>query len=117
MRPAGHGLHGIQACLALPQAHEEDKPSFKNHPAAKLPTLNRGDLNLRLILGTGFGLEFPVKTYGGTVYADVMLTPRAAFEIPPEHPERALYVVWGSVSISSQVVNRGPWRSCCRARV
>ncbi len=107
MRRAGHGLHGIQAWLALPQAHEEDKPSFKHHPAARLPTLNRGDLNLRLILGTGFGLKSPVKTYGGTLYADVMLTPRAAFEIPPEHPERALYVVSGSVSISGQVIEPG----------
>lgn len=107
MRRAGHSLHGIQAWLALPAAHERDKPSFKHHPSSKLPTINRGDLNLRLILGTGFGLKSPVKTYGGTIYADVMLTPKAALEILPEHPERAVYVVSGAVNISGQTVEAG----------
>ena len=107
LRRAGHAIHGIQAWLALPKAHEEDKPSFKHHPSTKLPTINRGDLNLRLILGTGFGLKSPVKTYGGTLYADVMLTPRAAFEIPPEHAERAIYVVSGAVAVSGQAIEAG----------
>lgn len=107
LRRAGHVLHGIQAWLALPAAHEQDKPSFKHHPAAKLPTINRGDLNLRLILGAGFGLKSPVKTYGGTVYADVMLTPKASFEIPPEHAERAIYLVSGALVISGQAIEAG----------
>jgi redox-sensitive bicupin YhaK (pirin superfamily) len=107
LRRAGSSLHGIQLWLALPKANEEDKPSFTHTPAAKLPTLNRGDYNVRVILGKGFGLTSPVKTYSDMVYADVMMAPRASMDLPPDHAERAIYVVQGAVEISGQVIEEG----------
>lgn len=107
LRRAGSSLHGIQAWFAVPKKHEEAKPSFAHHPANKLPTLNRGDMNLRLILGTGFGLKSPVPVLSETLYADVMLADRAAFDIPAEHAERSIYVVEGAVEISGQVIEAG----------
>ncbi|MBL8642675.1 MAG: pirin family protein [Rhodospirillaceae bacterium] len=107
LRRAGSSLHGIQSWFALPQKNEEEKPSFTHVPAAKLPTFNRGDMNLRLILGTGFGLTSPVKVYSPTIYADVMMADRASFDIPADHEERAIYVVEGQVEISGQVVEAG----------
>lgn len=107
MRRAGSALHGIQLWCALPQKHEQAKPSFLNVPANKLPTFNRGDMNLRLILGAGFGLKSPVKTLSPTVYADVMMSDRSAFEIPPDHPERAIYVIEGAAETSGTVIEAG----------
>lgn len=107
LRRAGSSLHGIQLWLALPKEHENAKPSFSHTPAAKLPMLNKGDWNLRLILGRGFGLKSPVPVHSDMVYADVMLAPKASFELPAEHAERAIYVVQGSVEISGQLVEAG----------
>lgn len=107
LRRAGSSLHGIQLWLALPKAHEDAPPSFAHTPAAKLPTFNRGDMNLRLILGRGFGLKSPVKVLSDMVYADVMLAPRAAIEIPAEHAERAIYVVTGAVETGGQTIEAG----------
>ncbi|MSO96732.1 MAG: pirin family protein [Rhodospirillaceae bacterium] len=108
LRRAGHSLHGIQLWLALPKEHENTKPVFVHHPAAKLPTLNRGDVNVRLILGRGLGLKpSPVKVLSDMLYADAMLADRASFEIPPDHAERAIYVIDGAVEISGQVVEAG----------
>jgi len=107
LRRAGSSLHGIQLWLALPKKHEDDKPSFTHTPAAKLPMLNRGDYNVRVILGKGFGLTSPVAVHSDMIYADVMLAPRASMELPPDHAERAIYVVNGAVEISGQVIEAG----------
>jgi redox-sensitive bicupin YhaK (pirin superfamily) len=107
LRRAGSSLHGIQSWFALPQKNEADKPSFTHVPAAKLPMHNRGDMNIRLILGNAFGMKSPVKIYSPTLYADVMMADRASFDIPPEYEERAIYVVEGAVEISGQVIDTG----------
>jgi redox-sensitive bicupin YhaK (pirin superfamily) len=107
LRRAGSSLHGIQLWLGLPKEHEDAKPSFTHTPAAKLPMLNKGDYNVRCILGRGMGLKSPVAVLSDMFYADAMLAPRAVMEIPPDHSERAIYVVSGTVEISGQVIDAG----------
>jgi redox-sensitive bicupin YhaK (pirin superfamily) len=107
LRRAGSSLHGIQLWLALPKAHEDAPPSFAHHPAAKLPMLNRGDYNVRMILGRGMGLKSPVSVHSDMIYADAMMAPRATMELPPDHAERAIYIVTGAVEISGQLIEAG----------
>jgi len=107
LRRAGHALHGIQAWVALPKAKEACKPTFAHTPAAKLPMVNRGDVNIRMIAGAGFGLKSPVKVQGEMIYADALMTPGSSFELPAEYPEMAIYVVEGAVDISGQKVDTG----------
>lgn len=107
LRRAGSSLHGIQLWLGLPKEHEDIKPSFSHTPAAKLPTLNKGDYNVRCILGRGMGLKSPVLVPNGLFYADAMMAPRAVMEMAPEHPERAVYIVSGAVEISGQTIEAG----------
>jgi len=107
LRRAGSSLHGIQLWLALPKSHEDIAPTFAHHPAAKLPMINRGDFNVRMILGRGMGLKSPVNVFSDMMYADAMLAPRATMELPPDHAERAIYVVTGAVEISGQVIEAG----------
>ncbi|MCB2106542.1 MAG: pirin family protein [Rhodobacteraceae bacterium] len=107
MRRAGHALHGIQAWVALPKNLEETKPSFSHTPAAKLPEFHRGDVNIQLIAGKGFGLKSPVKVQSDILYADAILTPGASFELPAEYEEQAVYVVEGAVEASGDTIEAG----------
>jgi hypothetical protein len=97
-RNQARSLHGIQTWLALPRADERTAPSFAHHPKAALPVMQWPDAELRLIAGTGWGQHSPVQTYSPMFYAAVTTRGAARFELPPEHAERAIYVVDGEVA-------------------
>jgi redox-sensitive bicupin YhaK (pirin superfamily) len=103
-RPAGPRLHGIQTWVALPQAHEGAEPEFSHHPKATLPSIERPGVAMRLIAGRAFGARAPVKTYSEMLYLAAEMAPEARLELPPEHEERAVYVVDGDVSVAGQAV-------------
>ena len=90
-RAAGHGMHGIQTWVALPQASEEAAPGFHHHPASSLPQIDRGGVRLRLIAGDAYGQRSPVATFSGMFYLAAEFTPGSAIVLPPEHVERAVY--------------------------
>lgn len=49
-------LHGLQMWLALPQAEEQDEPSYSHHPASSLPRSSALGVEICLIAGSGFCL-------------------------------------------------------------
>ena len=102
-----HGLHGIQTWIGLPQADEEVEPSFFHHPADSLPEIPQGAATLRLIAGSAFGHTAPVKTFSKMFYVDAPLPDGAAVTLPNDHPERAIYVVDGTVVISGETYSAG----------
>lgn len=97
MRQNGGPLHGIQSWVALPSEEEERSPSFAHFEAAELPSLDQRDVSARLIAGSAYGLLSPVATYSPLFYLHVELQPGASIALPAEHPERAAYIVEGSV--------------------
>jgi redox-sensitive bicupin YhaK (pirin superfamily) len=103
-RAAGHRMHGIQTWVALPQTHEEVEPEFLHHDAATLPQAEHDGVRLRVIAGRAFGMESPVRVYTPTLYVDVQLAAGSELVLPPEHEERAIYVVDGRVRIDGEVV-------------
>lgn len=103
-RGRARGLHGIQTWIALPQADERTEPAFTHHPKASLPVLQWPDVELRLIAGTGWGEQSPVKTFSPMFYGAVTARAAAQFEIPAEHEERAIYVVDGEVTADGSPV-------------
>jgi redox-sensitive bicupin YhaK (pirin superfamily) len=98
-RAAGHRLHGIQTWIALPLDHEEADPGFFHHAAASLPQSERDGVRLRVLAGHAFGMQSPVRVYAPTLYVDARLAAGATLRIPPEHAERAVYVIAGEVRI------------------
>jgi len=96
-RAGGHRMHGIQTWVALPQAFAEAEPEFLHHDAASLPHTVRDGVSLRVIAGSAFGLESPVRVFWPTLYVDVAMDAGSRLVIPPEHEERAMYVVSGDV--------------------
>jgi redox-sensitive bicupin YhaK (pirin superfamily) len=99
-RPKGPRLHGIQTWIALPQAHERTEPHFSHHPKNTIPLITLPGVYMHLIAGTAFGRTSPTPTYSPMFYLAVEMEAGAAFELPREHEERAVYVVSGEVSVA-----------------
>lgn len=106
-RRRGQVLHGMQIWVALPAEHEEDPPLFAHHPAGALPTIERPSARIHLLIGHLLGHSSPVATCSDTLYCAVELDADAQVSIPPEHAERAVYVVDGRVSIDGEPVEAG----------
>lgn len=103
-RAAGHRMHGIQTWVALPQAHEEAEPEFRHYSTDTLPEFEREGVRLRVIAGHAFGMTSPVHVYAPTLYVDVEFAPGGTQVLPPEHEERAIYVVAGAVRVDGEPV-------------
>jgi len=101
-RATGSSAHGIQSWIALPAADEEADPAFRHHPAATLPGVERDGVEMRLIAGTAYGERAPVETFSEMFYLDAELAAGAAVTLPPEHEERAVYIVDGSVTLDGE---------------
>ncbi len=105
LRVQGSTVYGFQTWVGLPQAHEEDAPSFVHH--AKLPMLEETGLSMRVILGRYGDVASPVPTLSETFYADAMLDAGARLDWPGDLAERALYVVEGSLVVGDAQVEAG----------
>lgn len=110
--PAAHrtgpsSLFGIQTWIALPEAHEEDAPSFEHHGADTLPEMRDGGVTARLILGEAYGAKAPARMHSETFYLDVTLQAGARFPLPDMHEDRGLYITEGSVEIAGDSFEAG----------
>jgi redox-sensitive bicupin YhaK (pirin superfamily) len=85
--------HGLQLWAALPAEHEEDAPSFSHTPAAAIPSTRLPGAEVRVLIGSAFGLESPVPTLSQTLYVDLVLEAGATLEVPAAARERALYAI------------------------
>ena len=107
LRAAGSSLHGLQLWVALPLATEDCAPDFQHHPAATLPVFRQDQAELRLIAGTLYGREAPVRVASPLFYAEARLADGAELILSDEHAERAVYAVNGAVEIDGQALKEG----------
>ena len=108
LRKAGSRLHGLQLWVALPRAKEETDPDFRHYPAAALPEMRKGGARVRVLAGTAYGAASPVQTLSPLFYVEAMIPAGGELPLPEEHPERAAYVVEGTISCGEALV--GPAR-------
>ncbi len=106
-RAEGGSMHGIQAWVALPREDEETAPSFAHHAGADLPTYESGGLWARLVAGEAFGASAKVETHSPMFYVHWMLQTGAKAQLPAEYPERAAYIVSGTVEVDGQSFSAG----------
>ncbi len=92
-------MHGLQLWVGLPTAHEDTAPTFEHTPAAAIPQVEDAGALIRILAGSAFGANSPVKTLSPLFYVEVRLAAGARVPVPAEHVDRAVYVVEGSVSI------------------
>jgi redox-sensitive bicupin YhaK (pirin superfamily) len=107
IRSRGGLMHGMQAWVALPNEQEETEPDFVHYEQADLPTYEGGGMWARLIAGEAFGARAGVKTHSPMFYVHWELKAGASAQLPAEYPERAAYVVRGSVEVEGQVCQAG----------
>jgi redox-sensitive bicupin YhaK (pirin superfamily) len=106
-RKHGSRLHGIQSWLALPLEHEETEPTFRHHEAKSIPEASTDGVRLRLLVGAAYGMASPVRVFSPTFYAEAVMPTGAVLSLPPEHEERAAYVVEGALESDAQVIREG----------
>lgn len=106
-RANGQTLHGIQSWVALPQTELECEPDFVHHPADTLPQWTQAGATLRLIAGNAYGRCAPVDVRMPTFYLHVAWTEAGTLPLPDEHPERAVYLLEGALTVDGETVAVG----------
>jgi redox-sensitive bicupin YhaK (pirin superfamily) len=106
-RAEGGPMHGIQAWVALPTGHEETDPAFAHHDTSELPLIEQRGLKMRVVAGRAFGARAPVAVHSPLFYAHCELAAGASASLGDEAPERALYIVSGSLAIDGQTHSSG----------
>jgi redox-sensitive bicupin YhaK (pirin superfamily) len=106
-RASGAHVHGIQSWVALPDGEEDGEPTFVHYPASTLPGRMADGVALTVIAGEAFGLKSPVATRWPTLYVHVQMATDATLQVPPDHAERAAYVVEGELIIGEVRVTAG----------
>ena len=106
-RREGGKMHGLQAWVGLPKAFEETAPGFNHHGADDLPTYQSGGLWARLIAGEAFGAKAAVRTHSPLFYVHWNLDAGAQGQLEARYPERAAYIVSGSVDVEGATYEGG----------
>ena len=116
-RATGGTMHGVQIWLALPDAHEDDDPSFEHHPETALPAIApapgaRG----RVLIGSAFGARSPILHPSDPLLVDLALAPGTSIELAADVPERALFVVDGELEIGNERLGTNQLAVLCADR-
>jgi redox-sensitive bicupin YhaK (pirin superfamily) len=106
-RAHGEHVHGIQSWVALPRESEEIAPGFAHFGRGDLKELAERGARGRLIAGAAHGLTSPVPTYSPLFYVHWELDPGASVQLPDEVPERAAYLVSGSIETAGRTLHPG----------
>ena len=101
-RASGSNLLGIQAWVALPTRHKNVGADFAHYGAPEIPRIRDDGVEFTLIAGASDGLISPVRTFSEMIYAEIVLTSAARYQVKPEHRDRAIYVVAGEVGVVGQ---------------
>jgi redox-sensitive bicupin YhaK (pirin superfamily) len=122
-RRRGGRTHGLQSWVALPLADEETEPRFHHHAASDIPVKEEPGALLRIIAGTAYGLESPVRVFAPTLYVHVRLDAGAEIVVDDGHADRAVYAIEGEIEVGGApyspgqlVVLREGARATVRAR-
>ena len=107
MREHGGLLHGIQAWVALPEAHQEVSPAFVHLAQTELPAFELDGVQATVIAGTAFGRTSPVRTYSPLFYAHLEMPAGAACEPQAQYSERAAFIASGRVRAGDETYDAG----------
>ncbi len=101
VKAEGQFLHGIQCWVALPTEFEEVAPRFEHYASEEIPSHQLDGAEVRVVVGSAFGMHSPVRSESDTLYVEVKLVAGASIEVP-EADELGVYVVNGRVSVSGE---------------
>ncbi len=105
LRGGGHRLHGLQLWHALPAEAEETEPEFLHYASETLPERIIDGVNIRVMMGRGWGMSSPVKSFSPIFYAEADMPKGAELPLPEGAEELALYPVYGAVEYGEETLN------------
>jgi redox-sensitive bicupin YhaK (pirin superfamily) len=103
---SGQHLHGLQIWVALPTEKEEIEPRFEHYAADAIPRLEQGDSDVRVIVGSAFGVTSPVRTESETLYVAVEAPVGSEVSLPVAR-ELGVYVVDGEIELAGKSLAAG----------
>jgi redox-sensitive bicupin YhaK (pirin superfamily) len=103
VRTVPHRQHGLQLWLALPEVDEEIEPAFYHYPSGEIPALTVDGVEVRVLIGSAFGVTSPVKTFADTLYVEAQLLAGQSIALP-DAEERAVYVVQGDIAAAGTAI-------------
>lgn len=98
----GGTMFGQQIWVALPKGLEDMPPAFSHHDKKDLPQLAAEGVSLTVVAGEAFGWRSPVSVYSDLMYVNALFSAGGRLQVPPEHIERAIFVVAGQVEVEGQ---------------
>jgi redox-sensitive bicupin YhaK (pirin superfamily) len=107
LRSAGSRLNALQIWVALPLAHEETEPEFHHHPGVTLPSFTVDTARIRVLAGSAYGHTSPIHTFTPMFFLDVSLPAGSSLPVLQEYPERAVYVIEGTVECGTELAAPG----------
>jgi redox-sensitive bicupin YhaK (pirin superfamily) len=105
-RQRGSKVEGLQCWVALPKEHEETNPSFVHHPKTTLPSFEKDDVSINLLVGDLFDKISPVKAHSDIVYAELKMTEGTQITLPADLRELGVYVATGTVDVGGNEVTQ-----------
>ncbi len=100
-------LHGIQSWMALPTDDEEIAPEFLHYPADSIPQVDVGEVLVRVIMGSAYGQQSPVRLFSSTLYLECRIPAGSELALPGDVEELAVYVVEGQVRVGKDNCEAG----------
>ncbi|MEM9655774.1 MAG: pirin family protein [Actinomycetota bacterium] len=97
-------MFGLQTWVALPDGAEEVGASFEHLPAPDVPTDRTPGADIRVAVGSGWGLESPVTGSSPLVLAELHLDGTAAVPVTTGHAEIAVLVLDGAVAVNDEAL-------------
>jgi len=97
-------FHGVQIWVALPEANEDDAPSFAHHPAGTLPELAEPGVRGRLLIGSAYGVTSPIEHPSRPLMIDLAIDRAGCIDLPTAIEQRGVYVASGRVRIGETEV-------------
>jgi redox-sensitive bicupin YhaK (pirin superfamily) len=116
-RAAGGAMHGVQIWLALPDAHEDDAPSFEHHPQSTLPAIAPAvDVRGRVLFGEAYGARSPIRHPSAPLLVDLELSAGATVELSDNAAERAIFVIEGELGLGAERLEPNQLAVLCAGR-
>jgi redox-sensitive bicupin YhaK (pirin superfamily) len=102
-------MQGLQFWVALPDANEDDAPSFRHYEKKVIPEFKGEGFQASIITGSAFGLTSPVQVSSPMIFSDLQTTRATEILFRPENKnfEIAIYVLSGKISYRSGTVEAG----------
>ncbi len=99
-----NALEGLQLWLALPEADEEMEPEFHHYAQDEMPSLMIESVPVRVLIGSAYGVQSPVKTFAQTLYIEASLQSGQSLTLPDTVIERALYICKGKLKVEQSII-------------